>query len=85
MKEYKHNEELLEHLKNKNVIIDDDNIALNIIDNYSYYSVINTYKCVFKKDDNTYFKNVHFNEIYAHNSCVLSNLYKKIIPIDQIF
>lgn len=56
MKEYKHNEELLEHLKNKNVIIDDDNIALNIIDNYSYYSVINTYKYVLKKEDNTYFE-----------------------------
>ena len=34
MKEYKHNEELIEHLKNKNVIIDDENTALNIIDNY---------------------------------------------------
>ena len=65
MKEYKHNEELLEHLKNKNVIIDDENRALNIIDNYSYYSVINTYKYVFKKDDNMYFENVHFDEIYS--------------------
>lgn len=65
MKEYKHNEELLEHLKNKNVIIDDENIALNVIDNYSYYSVVNTYKYVFKKDDNTYIENVRFNEIYS--------------------
>ena len=65
MKEYKHNEELLEHLKNKNVIIDDEIAALNIIDNYSYYSIVNTYKYVFKKDDNTYFENVHLNEIYS--------------------
>lgn len=65
MKEYKNNEELIEHLENKNVIIDDKNIALNIIDSYSYYSVINTYKYVFKKDDNTYFKNVRFDEIYS--------------------
>lgn len=65
MKEYKNNEELIEHLENKNIIIDDKNIALNIIDNYSYYSVINTYKYVFKKDDNTYFENVHFDEIYS--------------------
>lgn len=65
MKEYKHNEELLEHLKNKNVIIDDENITLNVIDNYSYYSVVNTYKYVFKKDDNTYIENVRFNEIYS--------------------
>lgn len=47
MKEYKNNEELIEHLENKNVIIDDKNIALYIIDSYSYYSVINTYKYVF--------------------------------------
>lgn len=65
MKEYKNNKELIEHLENKNVIIDDKNIAMNIIDNYSYYSVINTYKYVFKKDDKTYFKNVHFDEIYS--------------------
>ncbi len=65
MKEYKNNKELIEHLENKNVIIDDKNIAMNIIDNYSYYSVVNTYKYVFKKDDNTYFENVHFDEIYS--------------------
>ena len=64
MKEYKTNEELIEHLENKNIIIDDRNFALNIIDNYSYYSVINTYKYVFQKSDNTYFENVHFDEIY---------------------
>ncbi len=65
MKEYKNNKELIEHLENKNVIIDDKNIAMNIIDNYSYYSVVNTYKYVFKKDDKTYFENVHFDEIYS--------------------
>lgn len=65
MKEYKSNKELIEHLENKNVIINDKNIAMNIIDNYSYYSVVNTYKYVFKKDDKTYFENVHFDEIYS--------------------
>lgn len=65
MKEYKNNEELIKYLENKNIIIDDKAIALNIIDNYLYYSVINTYKYIFKKDDNTYFENVHFEEIYS--------------------
>ena len=65
MKEYENNKELIEHLENKNVIIDDKNVAMNIIDNYSYYSVVNTYKYVFKKDDNTYLENVHFDEIYS--------------------
>lgn len=57
--------QLIEHLENKNVIIDDKNMALNIIDNYSYYSIVSTYKYVFKKDDNTYLKNVRFDEIYS--------------------
>ena len=65
MKEYKTNEELIEHLESKNIIIDNKNIALNIIDNYSYYPVINTYKYVFQKSDNTYFENVRFDEIYS--------------------
>lgn len=65
MKEYKSNEELMEYLENKNVIISDKNRALNIIDNYSYYSVVNTYKYVFKKSDNTYFEGVRFDEIYS--------------------
>ncbi len=65
MKEYKNNEELIEHLESKNIIIDNKENAINIIDNYSYYSVINTYKYIFKKEDNTYFKNVHFEEIYS--------------------
>ncbi len=37
MKQYKTNEELLEHLKNKNVIIDDENIALNYMIHYCIY------------------------------------------------
>lgn len=65
MKEYKTNKELIEYLEKNNVIIDDKNKAINIIDNYSYYSVINTYKYVFKNEDNTYLKNVHFKEIYS--------------------
>ncbi len=31
MKEYKTNEELIDHLESKNIIIDNKNIALNII------------------------------------------------------
>lgn len=46
MKEYKNNEELIKCLENKNVIINNKNIALNIIDNYSYYSVVNTYNII---------------------------------------
>lgn len=49
LKKYKNNEELIKYLENKNVIISNKNIVLSIIDNYSYYFVVNTYKHIFKK------------------------------------
>ncbi len=65
MKEYKTNEELLNYLESKNVIINDRNDALNKINKYTYYSIINSYKYVFKDSNNNYIKNVSFEEIYA--------------------
>lgn len=65
MKEYKSNEELIQYLSNKGVIISNKDYALNKIEKYTYYSIINTYKFVFKKDDGNYLSNVSFEEIYA--------------------
>ena len=65
MKEYKNNKELIEYLVSKNVIINDKEQALKIIEKYSYYSIINGYKIVFKDDDNNYKPNVSFEEIFA--------------------
>lgn len=65
MKEYKSNEELIEYLKNKGVTIYNKKKVLDIIDNYSYYSVVNTYKFVFKDDEDNYYDGVGFNEIYS--------------------
>ena len=65
MKEYKNNEELIEYLVSKNVIINDKEKALKIIEKYSYYSIINGYKIVFKDEDNNYKPNVSFEEIFA--------------------
>lgn len=65
MKEYKNNEELIEYLVSKNVIINDKEKALKIIEKYSYYSIINGYKIVFKDEDNNYKHNVSFEEIFA--------------------
>ena len=64
MKVYKNNEELLEHLVSKGVTIKNRRLALNIIEKYTYYSVVNTYKEVFKKDGK-YLDHVTFEEIYA--------------------
>ena len=64
MKEYKTNEQLIDYLISKNVIINNREDALKKLERYSYYSIINTYKELFKEGKN-YKKNVTFDEIYA--------------------
>ena len=65
MKEYKSNEELIDYLSSKGVAIPDKEDALNKIQRYTYYSIINSYKSIFKDKDNNYINNVSFDEIYA--------------------
>ena len=65
MKEYKNNEELIDYLILKNVIINDKEKALKNIEKYSYYSIVNGYKSVFKDRNNNYKTNVAFEEIFA--------------------
>lgn len=65
MKEYKTNEQLIEYLISKNVIIVDKVNALRILEKYSYYSIINGYKNIFKDENNNYKPNVTFEEIFA--------------------
>lgn len=65
MKEYKNNEELIDYLISKNIIINDKEKALKNIEKYSYYSIINGYKAVFKNENNNYKENTSFEEIFA--------------------
>ena len=65
MKEYKNNEELIDYLISKNVIVNDKKLALKNIEKYSYYSIINGYKAVFKDKNNNYKENTSFEEIFA--------------------
>ena len=65
MKEYKNNEQLIEYLISKNVIIKNKKQALKNIEKYSYYSIVNGYKNVFKDENNNYKSNVTFDEIFA--------------------
>lgn len=65
MKEYKNSCELLDYIISKGVSVDNKEDALNKIKIYSYYSIINTYKDVFKNEKNEYKENVSFNEIFA--------------------
>lgn len=65
MKEYKNSNELLDYIISKGVSVNNKEDALYKIKTYSYYSIINTYKDVFKNTNNEYKKNVSFDEIYA--------------------
>lgn len=64
MKEYKSNEELLNYLISKGIKIRRKKKTLERLERYTYYSIVNTYKEVFKKDNN-YIDNVTFEEIFA--------------------
>ena len=64
MKEYKNNQELLEHLISKGVIVENEQEALAKLEKYTYYSIVNTYKEVFK-DNGKYLDGVTFDEIYS--------------------
>ena len=55
MKEYRINENLIEYLLSKGVIISNKEDALKKIERYTYYSIINTYKSVFKNEDGNLF------------------------------
>lgn len=65
MKEYKTNIELINYLISKGLIINDKENSLNNLERYSYYSIINGYKFVFKNNDNNYKENTSFEEIFA--------------------
>ena len=65
MKEYKTNEELIDYLLSKGVVIADKEDALKKIERYTYYSIVNSYKSIFKDKNNNYINDVSFDEIYA--------------------
>ena len=65
MKEYKSNEELINYLLSKGVVISNKKDALEKVERYTYYSIVNTYKNIFKDKNGKYIENVSFDDIYA--------------------
>ena len=63
-KKYKTTNELIEILESKNVSINDKDKAIYNINKYSYYSIVNSYKWIFKENEK-YKKNASFEEIFA--------------------
>lgn len=87
MKKYCNNKELLEVLKSKNLKIKDESFASKSITKYSYYSIINTYKLIFKDDSGNYKNNSTFEEIFAIYKFdkTLKNIFLKyILEIESI-
>lgn len=65
MKEYMTNNELIDYLSSKGVIIENKDKSLQRIERYTYYSIVNTYKSIFKDKNGNYIDNVTFDEIYS--------------------
>lgn len=63
-KEFKSTNELIEILNSKGVSIKDENNVRYLIEKYSYYSIVNSYKWIFKIGEN-YKDNASFEEIFA--------------------
>ena len=64
IKEAKTNEQLINHLITKGVKVKNKKKALKVLERYSYYAIVNTYKDVFKVKGK-YINGVTFEEIYA--------------------
>lgn len=65
MKKYKTNEELIEYLESKGVFIENKKDTIQKIERYTYYSIVNTYKTIFKDENGNYINSTTFDEIYA--------------------
>lgn len=65
MKEYMTNNELIDYLSSKGVIIENKGKVLQKIERYTYYSIVNSYKAIFKDKNGNYINNVTFDEIYS--------------------
>ena len=63
-KEFKSTNELIEILNSKGVLIKDEDNVKCLIEKYSYYSIVNSYKWIFKIGEN-YKDNASFEEIFA--------------------
>ena len=67
MKKFKTYDEQIELLKTRGLKIDDENFALNKLQEDNYYNIINGYKDLFLDEENSniFKNNVTFEEIYS--------------------
>ena len=87
-KPFKTYEELLDLLKSRKFIIDDEDFAINTLKNVSYYTLINGYYHIFETETNSGIlkEPVNFNDLYTIHiiDSSLSNiLFKYILAIER--
>ena len=79
-------QEQLDLLKSKGLIIPNDDIAISILKEYSYYSLISGYKDIFKLEKNgNYHNGISINEIvalYKFDDCLRNIFLHEIIKIE---
>ena len=76
----------IQHLKNKNLIIEDENFAIHILSKIGYYGLINGYKEVFKDSTTSrYIPDTTFDDIYQMYlfDATLREVFLKYILIDK--
>lgn len=89
MKEFKTYDEQIELLKTRGIIFEDEEFALNKLQEDNYYSIINGYKDLFldEEDGNKYKNNVTFDEIYSlfeFDRNIKSIFLKNILVVENI-
>lgn len=64
MKEYRSNEYLLDYLKTKGIKINNYEMAINHLNDYTYFGTVNAYRDIFMKEGK-YLEKIFFEEIMA--------------------
>lgn len=86
-KPFKKNDELIELLESRNVIITDKEFAKKCISDISYYSLINGYKNLFPYDQDNKFKIpiefYEFYNLYRFDTMINNVMFKYIIAIEK--
>ena len=86
-KPFKTNDELIELLESRNVIITDKEFAKKCISDISYYSLINGYKNLFPYDQDNKFKIpiefYEFYNLYRFDTMINNVMFKYIIAIEK--
>lgn len=84
-KDFKTYEEQVEHLKKKNLTIEDEEKVISVLKKYSYFNIVNGYKHPFKTKNCDYKNNTRFNDLlllYSFDEQLRNILMKYILIVE---